>query len=239
MKVVVKKLYDFYADIEQLPLKRDWMENTHERHAYHCFPLSLSNRLGWGISFPEDIVVRWEGERGLDPSQDKIEILKGNKFTNVYRANHTLSFETGLKFEGENGENLTLLTMPVPNQFIRGAQCFTTLISTSAMPGSLPIAWMITEPNLEITIPAGTPVAAVIPISLTDIQNHDLVILDDAVPYFDNFMKDRGDAAQAKNAVGDWSHFYRDAVDHLGNPFGKHESKKIVMNVRREKNAKN
>jgi hypothetical protein len=235
MKINVRNLYDFHANIEQLPLKRDWMEDTHERHAYHCFPLSLSNRLGWGISFPEDIVVRWDGGEGLDPSQDRIEIIKGNKFTNVYRANHTLSFETGLKFEAENGENITLLTMPVPNEFVRGAQCFTTLISTSALPGSLPIAWMITEPNLEITIPAGTPVASVIPISLTDMQEYELVLSKNKHPHFDELMKARGDAAQEKNAVGDWSHFYRDAVDHLGNPFGKHESKKIVMKVSEEK----
>lgn len=235
MKVIVKKLYDFHADIEQLPLKRDWMENTHERHAYHCFPLSLSNRLGWGISFPEDIVVKWDGGGGVDPSQDRVQIIKGNKFTNVYRANHTLSFETGLRFEAEDGENLTLLTMPVPNEFVRGAQCFTTLISTSALPGSLPIAWMITEPGIEITIPAGTPVAAVIPISLSELQDYELVLSKDKVVEFNESMKARGDAAQAKNSVGDWSHFYRDAVDHLGNPFGKHEAKKIVMKVTKEK----
>lgn len=235
MKIIAKKLYDFHANVEQLPLKRDWMEATHERHAYHCFPLSLSNRLGWGISFPEDIVVKWDGGYGVDPSQDRVQIIKGNQFTNVYRANHTLSFETGLKFEAENGENLTLLTMPVPNEFVRGAHCFTTLISTSALPGSLPIAWMITEPNIEITIPAGTPVAAVIPISLTDIQDYELVIAKNKQVEFNESMKARGEAAQAKNSVGDWSHFYRDAVDHLGKPFGKHESKKIIMKVSEEK----
>jgi hypothetical protein len=45
-----------YANIDQLPLQRDWMDLTFDRHAYHCFPVSLSNRLGWGISYPEDIV---------------------------------------------------------------------------------------------------------------------------------------------------------------------------------------
>jgi hypothetical protein len=48
-------------------------------------------------------------------------------------------------------------------------------------------------------------------------------------------MKARGDAAEARNSKGDWSHFYRDAVDHLGNPFGKHETKKIVMKITEEK----
>lgn len=213
-------------------MNRDWMEITGGRHAYHCFPVSLANRLGWSISFPEDISFVWDG--GADLNAERVQIIRGEQYANINRANHTISFETGLKFI--TNENVSLLTMPVPNQFIRGAQCFTTIVSTSVLPGSLPIAWMITEPNLEITIPANTPIAAVMPISLTDIQEHELLISNEGPPSdFNNFMKYRGEAAEARNSVGDWSHFYRDAVDHLGNPFGKHESKKIVMKVTREK----
>jgi hypothetical protein len=234
-RVIVKKLYDLHADIDQLPLKRDWMEKTYERHAYHCFPLTLSNRLGWGISFPEDIVVKWVRGGGADPSQDRIKIISGEKFVNAHRANHTLSFETGLRFEHEDGKNLTLLTMPVPNEFVRGAHCFTTLVSTSALPGSLPIVWMITEPKIEITIPAGTPVASVIPISLSDLQSYELVLSNSDVIGFHESMMEREKAAQEKSFDGGWSHFYRDTIDNLGKPLGKHESKKIVMKITKDK----
>ena len=213
-------------------MNRDWMEITGERHAYHCFPVSLANRFGWSVSFPEDITFIWDG--GMDLNAERVKIISGHKYTNINRANHTISFETGLKFITE--ENVSLLTMPVPNQFIRGAQCFTTIVSTSVLPGSLPIAWMITEPNIEITIPANTPVAAIVPISLTEVQSYELVISNKNLkPDFNNFMKNRGEAAEAKNSKGDWSHFYRDAVDHTGSAFGKHESKKIVMKVTEEK----
>ena len=212
-------------------MNRDWMEITGERHAYHCFPVSIANRLGWSISFPEDISFIWDG--GEDLNAERVKIIEGEKYANINRANHTISFETGLKFVSE--ENVSLMTMPVPNQFIRGAQCFTTIVSSSVLPGSLPIAWMITEPNLKITIPANTPVAAVLPISLTDIQSNELVITNKNLQEdFNGYMKARGDAAQEKNSRGDWSHFYRDAVDHLGQPFGKHESKKIIMKIREE-----
>lgn len=226
------KTFGDYANIEQLDLKRDWMENTGERHAYHCFPVSLANRLGWAISLPDDVSFIWDGSN--DPASYHVKITKGHRFANVNRANHTISFETGIRFESE--ENVTLLTMPVPNEFVRGAQCFTTLLSTSVMKGTLPIAWMITEPNLEISIPAGTPIAAVFPISLTDVQDYELKV--SKYKYdreYEAYMKDRGDAAEKKNSIGDWSHFYRDAVDHLGNKMGKHESKKIIMKVTEEK----
>lgn len=230
--IKVIKAFQDHADIEQLDMKRDWMENTAHRHAYHCFPVSLANRLGWAISFPEDISFIWDGSQ--DPASYHVKILKGHRFANVNRANHTISFEPGLRFESD--ENISLLTMPVPNQFIRGAQCFTTLLSTSVMPGSLPVAWMITEPNLEITIPAGTPVAAVFPVSLTDVQSFELELFDYKYDReYELYMKARGDEAEKKNSVGDWSHFYRDAVDHTGAPIGKHESKKIVMKVKKGK----
>jgi hypothetical protein len=44
-------------------------------------------------------------------------------------------------------------------------------------------------------------------------------------------IRERGIVSQEKNQNGEWTHFYRDAVDHTGEPLGRHESKKIVMKV--------
>jgi hypothetical protein len=236
MKKVLAYTSENSASVDQLPMHRDWMDITFDRHAYQCFPISLSNRLGWGISYPEDITFIWDGVN--DSTPDHVKILSGHKYARSNRGNCTVSFNTGITFIGENNENLTLLTMPVPNQFIRGAQCMTTLISTSVLQGELPMAWMITEPNVEITIPANTPVAAVLPISLSQIQDHDLeVIL--GVPEFQTDpawqenAAQRGEAAQAMNSKGEWTHFYRDAVDHNKCPVGNHEAKKIIMKVKK------
>lgn len=228
-----------YGQIDQLPLHRDWMDITFDRHAYQCFPISLSNRLGWGISYPEDITFIWDGVN--DSSSDHVKILSGSKYVHPNRGNRTISFYTDITFVGENEDNLSLLTMPVPNQFIRGAQCITTLLSTSVLASELPVAWMITEPNIEITIPANTPIASILPISLTDIQSNILEVRNGRPEYEDNGwnqkMRDRGAASQEKNSKGEWTHFYRDAVDHNGTPSGQHEAKKIIMKV--INNAKN
>jgi|688.fasta_scaffold353686_2 hypothetical protein len=228
-----------YASIDQLPMHRDWMDITFDRHAYQCFPVSLSNRLGWGISYPEDITFIWDGIN--DSSADHVKILSGSKYAHPNRGNRTISFYTDLTFVEESGKNLSLLTMPVPNQFIRGAQCMSTLISSSVLASDLPIAWMITEPNIEITIPAGTPVAAILPLSLTDIQSHELEVRNGRPEYEDNKwntrMRERGEVSQQLNSKGEWTHFYRDAIDHNGDPLGQHEAKKIIMKV--TNNAKN
>lgn len=213
--------------ISPLPATREWMDNSAEKHAYMCFPVTLTNKLGWGISFPEDIVFIWDGIDDTTP--DHVKILKGEEFASAKRCNATISFETGLIFKTD--PETTILTMPVPNQFIPGTQCFTTLISTSFYMPELPIAWKITEANKEITIPAGTPVAAVLPISLTELESgYEMRIDPNPVEhsYWEEVAK-YGVAAQLKNAVGDWSKMYRDAVDYKGDPVGAHETKSIKL----------
>jgi hypothetical protein len=224
---------DEAAVLDQIGMKRDWMDITFDRHAYHCFPISLANRLGWGISFKEDIRFIWDGIN--DSTSDHIKILSGNGYVHTYRGNRTVSFNTGFTFKAD--ENVTLLTMPVPNQFIDGAQCITTLTSTSVLPGTLPIAWMVTKANEEIVIPAGTPIAAILPLSLTDIQSFEMVVKPSSEIYdesYNRYMSARGDVAQEMNSRGEWTHFYRDAKDHLGDTVGKHEAKKIILKTIKE-----
>jgi hypothetical protein len=220
---------------DQLPIKRDWMEATFDRHAYNCFPMSLANRLGWTFSYPEDIVFIWDGIN--DSSDFHVKILKGNKYAHPNRGNRTISFNTGITFDPK--ENITLLTMPVPNQFIAGTQCITTLITNSVLATEIPVAWMITLPNVEITIPAHTPIAAILPISLEQLQTHEVTVINGSPEYpdnYDQYLFERGEIAKEMNKNGIWTNFYRDAVDHLGHSVGNHETKKIILRVNYEKN---
>lgn len=203
------------------------MDDTPEKHAYMCFPLNLTNRLGWGVSFPEDIVVIWDGV--TDTPADHIKVLEGRKYVSTNRGNATLSFNTGLIFNTD--PETSVMAMPVPNQFIRGAQCYTTIISTSFYLHAFPIAWRITEPNIEIRIPANTPVASVLPISLTDLQNKYYLEVSGDPPsqeYWDE-VKKYGDIVESGNDVGDWSKMYRDAVNYRGEKVGAHETKSIKL----------
>jgi hypothetical protein len=202
------------------------MDNTWEAHAYHCFPVSLANGLGWGISFPEDISFIWDGVS--DSTPDHVKILKGEKYAYSGRANGTISFKTGLMFKTDS--NVSLLSMPAPNYFVPGAQAFTTIISSSFFVGDLPCAWMVTQPNVEITIKAGTPVVAIIPIDLEDLQNSEIEIQDlSTFPAPEFSEQDYGQELYKIQQEGKWADFYRNAKDHLGNIIGKHQVKTIRL----------
>lgn len=225
--ISVTRAYPDAANIEQLQARREWMDDTPEKHAYMCFPLNLTNRLGWGISFPEEIKFVWDGITDTTPNH--IKILAGEKYVYTGRGNATISFNTGLIFKTD--PQTTMLTMPVPNLFTRGAQCYTTLISTSFYFHTLPIAWRITEPNIEIVIPANMPIATVMPLSLTQLENNYELQINPDYPTEEYWQEVRkyGDAAEIKNGVGDWSKMYRDAVDYRGDSVGSHETKSIKL----------
>jgi hypothetical protein len=240
-KIKAYQAIDPLGILEPLSVKRDWMEKTYDRHAYTCFPVTLTNSMGWSISFPEEIVFMWDGQLSSDPQH--VKILKGAKYCYAERANGTISFKTGFTFRTE--ENVSLLGMPAPNYFIDGAQPFTTAISTSFYNAEFPVAWRITKPHVAITIPAGYPVISVIPISLSDLQNSEISVSSirdmPKSPFADVYnetdhIKFVSKLAEEKK----WTNFYRDAVDYLGNKLGSHEVKNLKLKViREENNAKN
>jgi hypothetical protein len=232
-KIEVFETKEGLGILEPLSAKREWMDKTFESHAYKCFPVSLSNQLGWGISFPEDISFIWDGIS--DSSPDHVKILSGEKYAYSGRANATVSFNSGLVFK--TNTDLSLLSMPVPNLFIDGAVPFTTIISSSFFTGPLPIAWMITKANEVITIKAGTPVVALLPIDLSSLNNSEMVFQDLSKfpqnPYNDVFSPNEyRETIKGLNYSGEWANFYRDAVDHLKRKIGSHQVKSIRLKVR-------
>ena len=214
------------ANIQPLGVKREWMDETSDKHAYHCFPVSLSNTLGWGISFPIDIEFIWDGIS--DSTDTHVKVLKGNEYVSTSRANATISFNTNLVIRTE--ENVSMLAMPTPNWPIDGVWPFTTLISTSFFKGTFPIAWRITKANEIITIPAHTPVASIIPISLSNLNNSIATIKGYSDLPKDFFPKeDYGKIVSDINKSGKWTDFYRNAVDHKNNKIGSHEVKSLRL----------
>lgn len=202
------------------------MDSTFEKHAYRCFPISLANPLGWTFSYPEDISFKWDGNPGSDAGH--VEILSGERYASPHRNNATISFHSGLTFMSE--QNISLLLMPVPNQFIEGVQGFTNIISTSVLKAPLPYAWKITKANEVITIPAHTPIVSIVPISLNDIQSTEVNLHDAKFDqsYYEE-IREYGEASAEISMQGEWTNFYRDAVDHRGNKMGEHESKSIRL----------
>jgi hypothetical protein len=229
MNIKVYKHKGHPVNISQTPLKREWMDNTADAHAYKCFPVSQANTFGWSISFTEDIEFIWDGIS--DASPNHVTILKAPEgVCSANRGNGTISFYTGIFITTD--ENTSVVSIAPPNYFIDGASAFTSIISTSFFDEAIPAAWKITRANEKIIIPAGTPVITLIPMSIGGLSNIEIDLYDKEFSHEKAIQTSKRNEAWKKiSESGGFTNYYRDAVDYEGNSIGKHELKALRLRV--------
>ncbi len=229
INISVEKMPGNSFVISPMSIKRDWMDATSENHAYRCFPVTQANVIGWSLSCLEDISFIWDGIN--DQTQDHIKIVSAPEGSYTGRGQSSLSLNTGLVFKTE--QEVSILSINPVNYFNEDFETMSNLISTSFFDNPLPLAIKAKSANKEVTIKAGTPLATIIPISLTNLNNSAIEI----VNYKD---EDRsrtesniayGEAAQVLNSSGQWTDWYRDAVDENGKTRGQHETKTLKLYV--------
>jgi hypothetical protein len=233
--ISVEKTQGASFKIQPMSIKRDWMDETSEGHAYRCFPVTQSNVIGWSISCVHDIEFFWDGTN--DQTPDHIKIIKGPEGSYGGRGQSSISFHTGLIFKTE--QDVSLFTINPVNYFSDDFETMSNLISTSFYDNPLPLAIKAKKRNETVLIKAGTPLATIIPISLSNLNNSSIKIFN----YEDKDKKrmrsniSYGTAAQVINSAGQWTDWYRDAVNEKQESIGSHEVKVLKLNV--EDNTKN
>jgi hypothetical protein len=227
--ISVEKTQGALFDIQPMSIKRDWMDVTSEGHAYRCFPVTQSNVIGWSLSCVEDIEFIWNGIN--DQTPDTIEIFSPiGSYTG--RGQSSISLNTGLVFKTD--KDVSIFTINPVNYFSNEFETMSSLMSTSFYDNPLPLAIKAKVSNKRVVIKAGTPVATIIPISLSNLNGTNIEI----VQYQDNDKKrldaniSYGNAAQEINKSGKWTDWYRDAVNEKEEAQGSHEVKILKLGVK-------
>lgn len=210
--------------IEPLSTKRDFFDKSSHKSAYKCLPISSANLVGWGISFSEDISFIWDGE---DKNfQEHVKIIFGSQYIDV-ADNGTISFNT--KFSLKTEDQVSIFITPVPNQFSDSWSVISATLSTSFYHDAIRFGVKILKPNELITIPANTPVASILPISFTELNDSVINIFDwserDFSVYNENYAKAMEDSRYAPELAG----FYRNAWNHKKEKIGEHEVKYLNL----------
>ena len=226
--ITVEKTYNSLFDVSQMSIKRDWMDLTSEGHAYRCFPVTQANVIGYSLSCKEDIEFIWDGIN--DQSADHVEIFNP-KSAYSGRGQSSVSMDTGLIFRTD--QDVSILAINPVNYFSDEFETMSSLITTSFYNNPLPLALRAKVANKKVVIKAGTPVATIIPISLTSLNNTVISIVD----YQDKDNKrmeanmSYGAAAQEINSSGEWTDWYRNAVNEKEESLGSHEVKTLRLKV--------
>jgi len=229
LNISVEKINGSSFTISPMSIKRDWMDATSEGHAYRCFPVTQSNVIGWSLSCLEDIEFIWDGIN--DQTQDHIKIIKAPKGSYGGRGQSSISLNTGLIFK--TSDDISIFTINPVNYFNNDFETMSNLISTSFYDNPLPLAIKAKKAGEQVIIKSKTPLATIVPISLSLLNNSSIEIYD----YKDQDRKrleaniSYGNAAQEVNSSGAWTDWYRDAVNEKGESLGKHEVKALRLSV--------
>ena len=226
--ISVEKTQGSLFDIKPMSIKRDWMDVTSEGHAYRCFPVTQSNVIGWSLSCVEDIEFIWDGVNDQTPDRIKIFSPVGSYSG---RGQSSVSLNTGLIFRTD--KDVSIFTINPVNYFSDEFETMASLISTSFYDNPLPLAIKAKAANKRVVIKAGTPVATIIPISLSNLNETDIEIVEYTDPNRKRLDANMsyGTAAQAINSAGKWTDWYRDAVNEKEETQGSHEVKTLKLSV--------
>lgn len=222
-KITLTKTNQNPPKIEQSRLKRDWMDNTYNKHAYKCLPMSAANVNGWELILQQDVVVQWDGGN-TTPRILEGEFLDGRPVV-ISSIIGIISFSTGWAINTEEGYDTWITGSP--NYFVDGAVPLSATIPSYWWPDEFNMNWKITEIGKPVKFEAGMP------FMFFNIYNNDL--LENTEVVVENLW-DKPELMAKRQSYGDakmkklheqpwtWMNGIRSGLDENGNRIGpKHD----------------
>lgn len=128
--------------------EREWMDDTTDRFAYRCTPLSIANASGWELLLPAGIAASWNG--GARPSDVTIMALdEGAKIDRLAMSvfgHGILTFHPGYLFRTSPG--WAIGARGAPNTHKSGIAALEGVIETDWSPFGFTMNWRFTRPGL-------------------------------------------------------------------------------------------
>lgn len=190
--------HDFFAykvntdtdmPIRPAPLERDWMDDSRNRFAYRCLPLTIANQAGWVIENPVTFTAIWDGsifDHGVRIRFEGVEEPPPPQAGGVFTV---AAGVPGLDPDGPNGRDarvdshfgsgvITFLlpylfrTPPSVNLWVKGpsnwikdgAQALEGIVETDWNPATFTMNWKLTRKNYAVTFKRGEPICMVVPV---------------------------------------------------------------------------
>jgi hypothetical protein len=122
---------------------RQWMDETHQRFAYRCIPLSIANASGWEIVLPFSFSAIWNGGSRSD---DLTIVQDGESGLVCSHFGHgVVTFHTGWLFRTSPG--WALWCRGAPNHLNDGIVPLEGVVETDWLPFPFTMNWRFTAPG--------------------------------------------------------------------------------------------
>jgi hypothetical protein len=145
--------------------ERPWMNNTPQRYAYRCLPLTIMNQTGWWITNPVGFTATWRG--GTSPgSIDFLFDASGEVWSpwiNSQFGEGIITWNTPFLFRTKPRGSRLLVCGPV-NHFKVNAHPLTALIESDWISMSFTMNYKLMIPHYPVRFECGEPLFQAIPL---------------------------------------------------------------------------
>ncbi len=134
--------------------RREWMDNSPDRFAYRCLPLTMANSTGWDLLCPFDVEIEWTGGDLVEDVIITSPVAGAPVHTlalSHFRAG-IVTFHTGHLFRTPPG--WAVWCMGPPNQPKDGIYPLSGLVETDWLPFPFTMNWKMTRPG-KVTFKKG------------------------------------------------------------------------------------
>ena len=143
------------------PSARAWMEQTPQRYANRCLPLLIANQSGWLLLNPATVYLTWDGSGGVEG----IDIGYDGPVPRTRARSHfgqgIVTFNLPYLFRTSPGWNLWV--KGPANCPIDGLYALEGVVETDWATATFTMNWQLTRPGLRAVLPAGEPLAMILP----------------------------------------------------------------------------
>lgn len=179
-------IFNDYADKERTKNvlrkpspKREWFD----AHFYRCLPLSIANSYGYVITCEYDFAVIWDGGNKIDSLQLLLPSYVENNAKGLFPLLQS-HFGHGIltvnpPFFLRTPKGINIMTIHPPNYIIPGMTTMSGVIETDNLRRNFTFNLKVHLPNVQISIPKGTPIAAFIPIPRYFVDNFSMRFADE------------------------------------------------------------
>ena len=129
--------------VEPLNGRRDWMDNTNDKYAYKCLPLTVANQYGWGVYGPTGFTAEWDGGEDLDSI--KIEYDQEDNFVASHFGHGILTIS--VDFLVTTNKSVSIFIQGPPNFFKDGISPLNGIVETDWLPFTFTFNYRFTRPG--------------------------------------------------------------------------------------------
>ena len=146
--------------LRRAPVRRTWMDETHEGFAYRCLPLVMACQVGWEALCPAPFAAIWNG--GPAPSDIEIAFAaEENSLIESHFGHGVLTFATGYLFRTPPGHNLWV--KGPANRPKDGIAPLEGLVEADWGPFTFTMNWRFTRPGHAVSFERGEPFVSLVP----------------------------------------------------------------------------